>query len=124
MLLRCLVLASFVATARCRCTGEWADVDTPDEACSSPSHRDGAAMQLVFSDEFDRDNRTFHDGSDTRWTALDGLVYTNAQINAYDSDLAVTGGGMLQLLRFKCRRGHLQFSRHYPRGGTLLRVGA
>ena len=97
MLLRCLVLASFVATARCRCTGEWADVDTPDEACSSPSHRDGAAMQLVFSDEFDRDNRTFHDGSDTRWTALDGLVYTNAQINAYDSDLAVTGGGMLQL---------------------------
>ena len=55
-------------------------------------------MNLVFSDEFESDGRTFGDGQDSRWTALDHAPYTNHQVNYYNTSLARTRNGKLELL--------------------------
>ena len=47
-------------------------------------------FQLVFSDEFNTPGRTFNDGSDPRWTALDKNDYTNDALHYYSPDNAVT----------------------------------
>jgi len=38
---------------------------------------DGKALTLVMSDEFNVAGRTFNDGHDPRWTALNKNDYTN-----------------------------------------------
>jgi beta-glucanase (GH16 family) len=45
---------------------------------------------LVFSDEFNTPNRTFEDGNDPRWTALDKNDYTNGALHYYSPENAVT----------------------------------
>lgn len=46
------------------------DVDTPQEAHTYTSFKDNATvMQLVFSDEFNTDGRTFYPGDDPYWEA-------------------------------------------------------
>ena len=45
-----------------------------------------------------QEGRTFHDGDDARWTALDHAPNTNQQVNYYNASLATTSGGKLQLL--------------------------
>ena len=45
---------------------------------------------LVFSDEFETSNRSFKNGEDTKWTALDKNDYTNFAIHYYDSDMITT----------------------------------
>lgn len=53
--------------------GNWAliDVDTPQEAYTQISYQDGSELQLVFSDEFSQDGRTFYPGDDPYWEAVD-----------------------------------------------------
>ena len=77
---------------------EWVDVDTPPDACTTTSERDGRVLSLVFSDEFEAEGRTFADGQDSRWTAIDHAPNTNAQVNYYNSSLAHTAGGKLRLV--------------------------
>jgi hypothetical protein len=50
----------------------WVDPDTTLQAQITRSlyEKDARPFQLVFSDEFEQDGRTFHDGSDPRWTAI------------------------------------------------------
>lgn len=50
----------------------WVDPDTPEKYWTSRSSDkwDQRSYNLVFSDEFERDGRTFHDGNDPRWTAI------------------------------------------------------
>ena len=79
------------------CPGEWVDFDTPYDACTTTSHKTGQRMKLVFSDEFESDGRMFRDGEDARWTALDHAPYTNHQVNYYNSSMAQTRSGKLQL---------------------------
>jgi hypothetical protein len=57
---------------------------------------------LVFSDEFDTPGRTFIDGEDPRWTALQSAPANNGQLNWYNQSLASTttdaeGRGVLEL---------------------------
>jgi hypothetical protein len=40
------------------------DEDTPQDVRTKPSPVDGRTMQLVFSDEFEKDDRTFYPVSD------------------------------------------------------------
>lgn len=47
------------------------DVDTPSSAFTATSFTDGSEWQLVFSDEFNTDNRTFWPGDDPYWEAVD-----------------------------------------------------
>jgi beta-glucan synthesis-associated protein KRE6 len=67
----------------------------PTLPSSSPSAYPTAtpgAYQLVFSDEFNLPGRSFHDGRDPRWTALDKNDYTNnaqhyySPMNAYTNE--------------------------------------
>lgn len=45
------------------------DTDTPDDAMTRTGF-DGNQWDLVFSDEFNKDGRTFFDGDDPFWTAV------------------------------------------------------
>jgi len=49
----------------------WVDPDTPIQASTTTSSsNNNEVYRLVFSDEFSVPNRTFRDGEDPRWTAL------------------------------------------------------
>lgn len=47
------------------------DRDTPKEAYTHISIDDGSEWDLVFSDEFNRDGRSFYPGDDPFWEAVD-----------------------------------------------------
>jgi hypothetical protein len=53
--------------------GNWGliDLDTPKEAHTIPSWMDSSQkLQLVFSDEFNTDGRSFYPGDDPYWEAV------------------------------------------------------
>ena len=76
---------------------DWVDPDTPKEArvSSSLSTDDERTFALVFSDEFEVDGRTFHDGHDPRWTAVDKDDFTNNPLNYYSHDQVFSRDGNL-----------------------------
>lgn len=48
------------------------DLDTPKSAYTKLSWEDGTTeMQLVFSDEFNTEGRSFYPGDDPYWEAVD-----------------------------------------------------
>jgi beta-glucanase (GH16 family) len=47
------------------------DAQTPQNAQTYVSAEDGSPWQLVFSDEFNSDGRTFYPGDDPFWEAVD-----------------------------------------------------
>src|SRR5258708_1454346 len=49
---------------------ELIDVDTPSSAHTYTSFADSSQWQLVFSDEFEVENRTFWPGDDPYWEAV------------------------------------------------------
>lgn len=53
--------------------GNWGliDLDTPQNAYTKPSLNGGEDMELIFSDEFNTDGRTFYPGDDPYWEAVD-----------------------------------------------------
>merc|ERR1712087_599947 len=65
--------------------GGWIDIDTPEEFRQTRSFVDGTVYDLIMSDEFNVPNRTFNDGDDPLWTALDKS----------DDDASSAGGGSL-----------------------------
>lgn len=68
----CTVLFATVGRRRC-CFAGWVDPDTPEEFHTTTAnyHHDKREYDLVFSDEFEQDGRSFEDGADPRWTAID-----------------------------------------------------
>lgn len=52
--------------------GGWIDPDSPEHVRSTAAYTpgDNREYEMVFSDEFNVDGRTFHDGNDPRWTAI------------------------------------------------------
>ena len=92
-----LVSICSLLTAASSTTAEWVDIDTPIEHHQTSSEHDGSPLQLVFSDEFDRDGRDFVDGHDSRWTSLQLAPTTNLQVNFYNRTLAHTDAGALVL---------------------------
>ncbi|CAB9517136.1 Beta-glucan synthesis-associated protein KRE6 [Seminavis robusta] len=79
--------------------GAWVDPDTPKaaKAIKALSPDDKREYELVFSDEFEQDGRTFHDGTDPRWTAIKKNDYTNLALHFYHDDNAVTTNGVLNI---------------------------
>ncbi|KAL3768899.1 hypothetical protein ACHAW5_008814 [Stephanodiscus triporus] len=63
----------------------WIDEDTPQRLRTTTSLVDGSTYRLVMSDEFNVPGRTFEDGHDPAWTALDKS----------DDDYSASGGGSL-----------------------------
>ena len=63
----------------------WIDEDTPLHLRTTSSLVDGSTYHLVMSDEFNVPHRSFADGHDPTWTALDKS----------DDDYSASGGGSL-----------------------------
>nr|BAK07632.1 predicted protein [Hordeum vulgare subsp. vulgare] len=79
--------------------GQWAkliDDDTPAEFMTRTGF-DGNEWQLVFSDEFERDGRTFYDGDDPFWTAMDIHYWGTVDFEWYDPSAVYTANGSLVL---------------------------
>eukprot|EP00903_Cladosiphon_okamuranus_P018365 g16894.t1 len=73
----------------------WIDPDTLPEYHAKDFVGDERHFDLVFSDEFDRDGRTFNDGRDPRWTAMHKNDYTNYALQFYSQDMCETRDGSL-----------------------------
>ncbi|TEB39747.1 glycoside hydrolase family 16 protein [Coprinellus micaceus] len=70
------------------------DPDTPDEVYTRTGH-DGHKYNLVFSDEFNRDGRTFWPGDDPFWEAMDFHYWPTDDWEWYDPQQITTEGGHL-----------------------------
>jgi beta-glucan synthesis-associated protein KRE6 len=72
------------------------DTDTPAEAYTMTSFHDGSTeMQLVFSDEFNTDGRTFYPGDDPYWEAVDMHYWVTNNMEWYDPAAITTRNGSL-----------------------------
>ncbi|KAF9452398.1 glycoside hydrolase family 16 protein [Macrolepiota fuliginosa MF-IS2] len=78
--------------------GNWGliDLDTPKEAYTIPSWNDPSKpMQLIFSDEFNVDGRTFYPGDDPYWEAVDLHYWATNNLEWYDPEAITTENGSL-----------------------------
>ncbi len=75
----------------------WIDPDTSSYVYKTNSLISGEQFDLVFSDEFNVDNRYFHDGYDPKWTAIHKNDYTNFALQFYNSNLVKTSNGYLNI---------------------------
>ncbi|KAF5333605.1 hypothetical protein D9611_002501 [Ephemerocybe angulata] len=73
------------------------DLDTPKEAWTKTSLRDGSKMVLVFSDEFNTDGRTFYPGDDPYWEAHDYHYWSTNNLEWYDPAGLSTKNGALHI---------------------------
>jgi beta-glucanase (GH16 family) len=94
--LRCALLSCWFVL---HVNGSWVDPDSPEKALATTalSPGDDRDFELVFSDEFEQDGRTFHDGNDPRWTALNKNDYTNLALHFYSDENAITSNGVLNI---------------------------
>jgi len=80
--------------------GNWAliDKDTPQEVYTKPGYTDSSVnMELVFSDEFNVDGRTFYPGDDPYWEAADLHYWQTNNLEWYDPEAITTKDGSLQI---------------------------
>ncbi|KAJ6456683.1 beta-glucan synthesis-associated protein [Mycena sanguinolenta] len=88
------------ATGQVPDIGNWGliDHDTPKEAYTWPSYHDPSkTLQLVFSDEFETEGRTFYPGDDPYWEAVDLHYWGTGNLEWYDPAAIMTINGAMQL---------------------------
>ncbi|KAK6459568.1 glucan synthase subunit [Scheffersomyces xylosifermentans] len=85
------------------------DPDTPEEARTYTA-KDGNKWVLVFSDEFNAEGRTFYEGDDQFFTAVDLHYDATKDLEWYDPDAASTANGTLNL-RMDAFKNHDLFYR-------------
>ncbi|KDQ21152.1 glycoside hydrolase family 16 protein [Botryobasidium botryosum FD-172 SS1] len=90
------------------------DPDTPQSAWTKPSLEDGSEMTLVFSDEFNVEGRTFYEGDDPYWEAVDLHYWQTNNLEWYDPVAITTAGGALKITLSKLRNHDLDYQ-----GGLL-----
>lgn len=73
------------------------DPDTPTSALTRNSALGKGNLKLVFSDEFNKDGRTFYEGDDPFWQALDLYYAATHDLAWYDPDTVTTKNGTLQI---------------------------
>ncbi|CAK5280160.1 unnamed protein product [Mycena citricolor] len=87
-------------TGQIAAIGNWGliDLDTPKEAHTIASyHTAGKPMQLVFSDEFNTDGRSFYPGDDPYWEAVDLHYWQTNNLEWYDPAAITTNNGALEI---------------------------
>ncbi|KAF9268840.1 beta-glucan synthesis-associated protein [Marasmius fiardii PR-910] len=92
--------------------GNWGliDHDTPREVYIKPSWRDSSTrMQLVFSDEFNEDGRTFYPGDDPYWEAVDLHYWGTNNLEWYDPEAITTKDGSLYITLSRKDNHDLQY---------------
>ncbi|KAJ6459006.1 beta-glucan synthesis-associated [Mycena sanguinolenta] len=80
--------------------GNWGliDLDTPKEMYNIKAYHDPSqTLQLVFSDEFEMDGRTFYPGDDPYWEAVDLHYWQTGDMEWYDPSAVTTRGGALEI---------------------------
>ncbi|KAI0630856.1 beta-glucan synthesis-associated [Trametes polyzona] len=79
--------------------GNWGliDLETPKEAHTYPDFLTGKQWQLVWSDEFNTDGRTFYPGDDPYWEALDMHYWGTNNMEWYDPQAITTKNGSLHI---------------------------
>ena len=87
------------------------DPDTPADAYTKAPWNAamGNNMELVFSDEFNVDGRTFYPGDDPYWEAVDLWYGATADLEWYDPKNVFTRGGNLVLLLENVLNHDLQY---------------
>ncbi|VVT45411.1 uncharacterized protein SAPINGB_P000741 [Magnusiomyces paraingens] len=115
------------------------DPDTPESAYNYTA-MDGSSWDLVFSDEFNMEGRTFYDGDDQFWTAPDFHYAATQDLEWYDPDAVITENGTLVLKldafqnhnlyyrsgmvqswnKFCFTQGRLEVSAKLPGNGSIL----
>lgn len=73
------------------------DPDTPMDVRTKKGLFDGQEYQLVFSDEFNLDGRTFYPGDDPYWEAVDLHYWPTGDLEWYTPDAIITKDGKLQI---------------------------
>lgn len=73
------------------------DPDTPPNALTRTSAADGASYHLVFSDEFEKEGRTFWPGDDPFWEAMDLYYGATGDYEYYSPEAVNTTGGALTI---------------------------
>ncbi|KAE8182826.1 hypothetical protein CF335_g8512, partial [Tilletia laevis] len=73
------------------------DQDTPASAMNKTSSDGKRKMKLVFSDEFNEDGRTFFEGDDPYWTAVDLHYWGTHDFEWYSPLGAITQDGALRI---------------------------
>ncbi|KDR75899.1 hypothetical protein GALMADRAFT_68215, partial [Galerina marginata CBS 339.88] len=90
------------------------DEDTPREVYTRTSWYDSQTeMQLVFSDEFNTDGRSFYSGDDPYWEAVDLHYWQTNNLEWYDPEAVTTQNGSL-IITLSQKENH---GLHYE-GGT------
>ncbi|KAK4685737.1 beta-glucan synthesis-associated protein KRE6, partial [Tremellales sp. Uapishka_1] len=85
------------------------DADTPTSAYTHTSLETGDEWELVFSDEFNTDGRTFYDGDDPYWIAEDMHYWSTNNLEWYDPRSIITKGGALTITLNKTRVHDLNY---------------
>lgn len=70
------------------------DPETPEEAKTRTGY-DGEEYELVFSDEFNTDGRTFYPGDDPFWEGVDLWYGATEDLEWYTPDMITTANGSL-----------------------------
>ncbi|EIM83185.1 glycoside hydrolase family 16 protein [Stereum hirsutum FP-91666 SS1] len=71
------------------------DTDTPSWAYTKTSWHDGSELQLVFSDEFEKEGRTFSEGDDPYWEAVNLHYWETNNLEWYDPAAVTTANGSM-----------------------------
>ncbi|KAI0639472.1 glycoside hydrolase family 16 protein [Trametes polyzona] len=79
--------------------GNWGliDLDTPEEARSKTDWLTGKTWDLIFSDEFNVEGRTFYPGDDPYWEAVDLHYWQTNNLEWYDPKAIMTRNGSLEI---------------------------
>ncbi|KAF8514321.1 beta-glucan synthesis-associated protein [Hysterangium stoloniferum] len=90
--------------------GNWGliDIATPNDVYTKTGF-DGSEMELVFSDEFNVDNRTFYPGDDPYWEAVDLHYWQTNNLEWYDPSAVTTSGGALHITLSKTPNHDLEY---------------
>lgn len=73
------------------------DQDTPTTAYYHTSLETGSQWELVFSDEFNKEGRTFYEGDDPFWQAEDMHYWSTNNLEWYEPRRLTTEGGSLKV---------------------------
>ncbi|KAJ7445868.1 beta-glucan synthesis-associated [Mycena latifolia] len=80
--------------------GNWGliDLDTPKELYNIRGYHDPSqTLQLIFSDEFEMDGRSFYPGDDPYWEAVDLHYWATDNLEWYDPSMITTRNGALEI---------------------------
>lgn len=92
-------------------SGNWGliDLDTPQDVYTKADYYTGKNWQLIFSDEFNVDGRTFYPGDDPYWEAVDLHYWGTNNMEWYDPAAITTKNGSLVITLSKKANHELDY---------------